>query len=68
MKAIIQGHTNNLLRNNSTIETEAKRRISICNTCSLKKVKMGVAICGNCGCPLQALARQNKKICSFWIN
>lgn len=67
MKKIIIGHANNLLRLNKDVENEAVRRLQICNSCPMKKVKMSVAVCGNCGCPLQALARQNEKICSFWV-
>lgn len=64
MKGFLIGHANNVFRVKETIEKEAVRRLQICNWCPLKKVKLGVAVCGNCGCPLQALARQNQKICN----
>lgn len=67
MKGFFSGHANNLLRVDKKVENEAIRRLQICNSCPLKKVKMGVSICSNCGCPLQALARQNEKICSRWL-
>lgn len=66
MKGFLIGHANNVFRVKETIEKEAKRRLLICNSCPLKKVKLGVTVCGNCGCPLQALVRQNQKICSRW--
>lgn len=66
MKGIFVGHANNVLRVNKETENEAVRRLQICNSCSLKKVKIGIELCGVCGCPLQALARQNEKICNRW--
>lgn len=66
MKGIFVGHANNVLRVNKEVENEAVRRLKICNSCSTKKEITGIAICGRCGCPLQALARQNEKICNRW--
>lgn len=66
MKGIIQGYGNAIFKDNQSIETEAKRRLAICERCPRMKITLGIKRCGSCGCPLSALTRQNKKICSNW--
>lgn len=67
MNALLTGYTHALLRNNQKVEVEAARRLAICSQCPLKKTTMGIDRCGNCGCPLAGLTRQNTKICRKWI-
>ncbi len=34
----------------------ADKRLGICNECPFKKELLGVALCGECGCPLSKKA------------
>lgn len=66
MKNFVNGYKNALLRQNAEIERQAQRRLRICATCPKAKTVAGVKVCGECGCPLAALTRQNGKVCSKW--
>lgn len=64
--SILTAYKNALLRNVPSVEQEAARRLTICRKCPLRKITAGVERCGQCGCPLAALTRQNGKICTKW--
>lgn len=66
MKGLFQGYKNALFRKDISVEELAHKRLEVCRVCPLKKQRMGVQVCGKCGCPLVALARQNEKVCRNW--
>ena len=68
LKPIYTGYKNALLRQNQDVEKKARQRLQVCEFCPLKKIRAGVNVCGQCGCPLSALARQDEKVCVNWKN
>ncbi|WP_041997147.1 hypothetical protein [Capnocytophaga cynodegmi] len=66
LKPIYTGYKNALFRQDEIIEKKAQQRLQVCATCSMKKIRAKISVCGLCGCPLSALTRQNEKICSKW--
>lgn len=71
----------NYNRNNAEIEALAKRRAEICVNCKLyshepikslriddKRIStLHHKMCGDCGCSLPYLLRQQSKICQKWL-
>ncbi|GET49541.1 hypothetical protein RCZ02_23720 [Capnocytophaga felis] len=66
LKPIYTGYKNALLRKNEQVERKAQQRLRVCAICPMKKIRAGVSVCGQCGCPLSALTRQDEKVCINW--
>mgnify|MGYP000879733126 CR=1 FL=1 len=71
LKGIYNGYSNlakaSVKLSRENIEREATRRLNTCHLCPFKEKRFGVYVCGACGCPLAAKARQNDDVCSNWI-
>lgn len=65
-RGIYEGYGNALSRKNQQVERLAAARLAVCKRCPHFKTNLGFAQCGQCGCPLAALTRQNHKICQNW--
>lgn len=61
--AVAEGATNFLIRDEET-ERKYNERLLICNDCESKKTDL-VDRCGQCGCPLATLLRQDIKVCDL---
>jgi len=62
--AIIEGHKNLIFQDEET-EIKYQQRILICNPCESRKSDLNIDICGECGCPLATLLRQDVKHCNL---
>lgn len=61
--AVAEGATNFLFKDEET-EVKYQQRILICNPCESKKTDL-IERCGECGCPLATLLRQDVKHCNL---
>lgn len=66
LKPIYKDYKNAVFRHNEIVQEKARQRLKVCHRCPLKKVIAGINVCGNCGCALWALTRQDEKICPNW--
>jgi hypothetical protein len=53
----------NLVFEDKLVEAEAKRRAEICGGCPKFEKKLGVPVCGACGCALAAKTRSMSSEC-----
>jgi hypothetical protein len=62
IKNIVEGYKNVLIKD-KTVEQLYTERVSVCRGCSSSVMKLGVATCGECGCPLLAKLRVINETC-----
>lgn len=62
LKDIINGWKNVIIKDED-IETLHQQRMEICNACPKKIEQLGMAVCGECGCPLMAKTRSLDSKC-----
>jgi hypothetical protein len=63
-KNILAGWKNTIIRNEES-ENLSNKRMSVCNSCSEKKMILGVEVCGLCNCPLIAKTRAPENSCGL---